>query len=101
MILQVGEIGVSPSFPFLPSPLRGTTETVDWHGGFRDGEWECIFRRYPSLPLRVCTKGGVIPAPVPVPVSVFQPMFTPDTGTGTFAPESLVPAPSLSLAPSV
>ena len=47
------------------------------------------------------TKGDVTPAPVPVPVSVFQPMFTPDTGTGTFALESLVPAPSLELAPSV
>ena len=51
--------------------------------------------------LLILTKGGVIPAPVPVPVSVFQPMFTPDTGTGTFALESVVLALSLAPAPSV
>ena len=40
----------------------------------------------------------MILAPGPMSVSVFLPMFTPNTRTGPFAMESLVPAPSVECA---
>ena len=43
----------------------------------------------------------VIPEPVPGSVSVFLPLHTPDTGTGTFAVVSLEPAPTPVPAPSL
>ena len=51
--------------------------------------------------LLISAKGEVIPEPVPVLVSVFLPLCTPDTGTGTFAVVSLEPAPTRVLAPSL
>ena len=50
------------------------------------------------------TKGDVIPAPESELEYDSRPSFTPDSGTGSFALESLVPAPSVVLdllAPSV
>ena len=46
-------------------------------------------------------KGDVIPAPESELEYDSRPSFTPDSGTGSFALESLEPAPSLVLVPLV
>ena len=50
------------------------------------------WRNYSILALRI--KGDVIPAPESELEYDSRPSFTPDSGTGSFALESMVPAPS-------
>ena len=69
---------------------------VTTHWVSRDGQIKSVLLRlWPPLLDTVCIKGDVIPTPESESEYDSRPFYTPDSGTGSFALESLEPVPSL------